>query len=111
MTVTKKRIYWTETYTTPLHCFVELHGADFPGQSNEDYHLNLPVLWSDLTLTPDLLSGKYVARPQSKFPWGRLQEKKIRGATAPKSQDRLKWLLPDGSTGGLVISKALIPQP
>ena len=29
------------------------------------------------------------------------------GATAPKSQDRLKRLLPDGSTGGLVVSKAL----
>ena len=26
-------------------------------------------------------------------------------------QDRLKWLLPDGSTGGFVVSKALIPQP
>ena len=37
-------------------------------------------------------------------------EKKIRGATAPKNQDRLKRLLPDGSTGGLVVSKALIPQ-
>ena len=37
--------------------------------------------------------------------------KKIRGATAPKSQDRLKRLLPEGSTGGLVVSKALIPQP
>ena len=36
---------------------------------------------------------------------------KIRGATAPKSQDRLKWLLPDGSTWGFVVSKALIPQP
>ena len=37
---------------------------------------------------------------------------KIRGATAPKSQDRLKRLLPDGSTGGgLVVSKALNPQP
>ena len=36
---------------------------------------------------------------------------KIRGATAPKSQDRLKQFLPDGSTGGLVVSKALIPQP
>ena len=35
----------------------------------------------------------------------------IRGATAPKSQGRLKWLLTDGSTGGLVVSKALIPQP
>ena len=35
----------------------------------------------------------------------------IRGATAPKSQDRLKWVLPDGSTGDLVVSKALIPQP
>ena len=35
----------------------------------------------------------------------------FRGATAPKSQDRLKRLLPDGSTGGLVVSKALIPQP
>ena len=37
--------------------------------------------------------------------------KKIRGTTAPKSQDRLKRLLPDGSTAGLVVSKALIPQP
>ena len=36
---------------------------------------------------------------------------KIRGATAPESQDRLKRLLPDDSTGGLVVSKALIPQP
>ena len=36
---------------------------------------------------------------------------KIRGATAPKSQDRLKRLLPDGSRGGLLVSKALIPQP
>ena len=35
----------------------------------------------------------------------------IRGATAPKSQDRLKRLLPDHSTGGLVVSKELIPQP
>ena len=35
----------------------------------------------------------------------------IHGATAPKSQDRLKWLLSDGRTGGLVISKVLIPQP
>ena len=35
----------------------------------------------------------------------------IRGATAPKSQDRLERFLPDGSTGGLVVSKALIPQP
>ena len=34
----------------------------------------------------------------------------ICGATAPKSQDQLKQLLPDGSTGGLVVSKALIPQ-
>ena len=25
--------------------------------------------------------------------------------------NRLKWLLPDDSTGGLVVSKALIPQP
>ena len=39
------------------------------------------------------------------------KKKKVRGATAPKSQDRLKWLLPDGSTGDLVVSKALIPQP
>ena len=39
------------------------------------------------------------------------KKKQIRGATAPKSQDRLKWLLPDGSTGHLVVSKALIPQP
>ena len=37
--------------------------------------------------------------------------KRFRGATAPKSQDRLKWLLPDDSTGGLVVSKALILQP
>ena len=29
------------------------------------------------------------------------------GTTAPKSQDRLKQLLPDGSNGGLVASKAL----
>ena len=35
----------------------------------------------------------------------------IRCTTAPKSQDQMKWLLSDGSTGGLVISKALIPQP
>ena len=35
----------------------------------------------------------------------------IRGATAPKSQDRLNCLLPDDSTGDLVVSKALIPQP
>ena len=33
---------------------------------------------------------------------------KIRGATAPKSQNQLEWLLPDGSTGGLVVSKVLI---
>ena len=39
------------------------------------------------------------------------KERQIRGATAPKSQDRLKRLLPDGSTGDLVVSKALIPQP
>ena len=48
------------------------------------------------------------------FSWEGLIKKKIyyiRGATAPKSQDRLKWLLSDGSTGGLVISKRLIPQP
>ena len=32
---------------------------------------------------------------------------KIRGATAPESQDRLKRLLPYGSTGDLVVSKAL----
>ena len=32
---------------------------------------------------------------------------KIRGATAPKSQHRLKWFLPDGSTWDLVVSKAL----
>ena len=31
----------------------------------------------------------------------------FRGTTAPKSQDRLKRLLTDDSTGGLVISKAL----
>ena len=37
--------------------------------------------------------------------------KYIRGATASKSQNRLKRLLPDGSTGALVVSKALIPQP
>ena len=35
---------------------------------------------------------------------------KIPGSTAPKSQDRLKRLLPVGRTGGLVVSKALIPQ-
>ena len=35
----------------------------------------------------------------------------FRGATAPKSQSRLKRLWPDGSTWGLVVSKALIPQP
>ena len=29
------------------------------------------------------------------------------GATVPKSQDRLKLLLPDGSTGSLVVSKAV----
>ena len=29
------------------------------------------------------------------------------GATALKSQDQLKWLLPDGSTGDLAVSKAL----
>ena len=29
----------------------------------------------------------------------------------PKSKQRLKWLLPNGSTGGLVVSKSLIPQP
>ena len=34
--------------------------------------------------------------------------KNIRGATAPKSQDRLKWLLPDRSTGDLVVSKAFL---
>ena len=39
------------------------------------------------------------------------KNKYIRGSTAPKSQNRLKWLLPDGCTGGLVVSKALIPQP
>ena len=33
------------------------------------------------------------------------------GATAPNSPDRLKWLLPDGSTGDLLVDKALIPQP
>ena len=38
-------------------------------------------------------------------------KKLIRGATAPKSQDRLKRLLPDGSIGGLVVCKVLIPQP
>ena len=38
-------------------------------------------------------------------------EIKIRGATALKSQDRLKHLLPYGSTVGLVVSKALISQP
>ena len=31
----------------------------------------------------------------------------IRGATAPKSQDRLKWLLPDDSTGALWLAKRL----
>ena len=31
----------------------------------------------------------------------------IHGATALKSQDQLMWLLPDGSTGDLVVSKAL----
>ena len=31
----------------------------------------------------------------------------LRGTTASKSQDWLKWLLPDGSTGGLVASKHL----
>ena len=36
-----------------------------------------------------------------------LQFDKIRGTTAPKSQDRLKWLLPHGSTGARVVSKAL----
>ena len=36
----------------------------------------------------------------------RVINKKICGATAPKSQDRLKWLLSDGSTGGLMVSKA-----
>ena len=30
--------------------------------------------------------------------------------TDPKSQHRLKWLLSDGSTAGLVVSKALIPK-
>ena len=35
---------------------------------------------------------------------------KIRGATAPKSQDLQKRLLPDGSTCDLVVNKALIPQ-
>ena len=35
---------------------------------------------------------------------------KIRGARSPKNQDRLKRLLPDGSTWGLVVSKALVPQ-
>ena len=34
----------------------------------------------------------------------------ICGTTAPKNQDRLNWLLSDGSWGGLVISKALIPN-
>ena len=34
----------------------------------------------------------------------------IHGATAPRGQDRLKWLLSDGSTGDFVVSKALIPQ-
>ena len=43
-----------------------------------------------------------------KFPYQLL---KIRGTTAPKSQGRLKRLLPDGSTGSLVVSKAIIPQP
>ena len=37
--------------------------------------------------------------------------KSARGATALKSQDLLKWLLSDGSTGDLVVSKALIHQP
>ena len=37
--------------------------------------------------------------------------KKIRGATVPKSQGRLKWFLPHGSTGDLMVSKALTPQP
>ena len=42
---------------------------------------------------------------------GRSQaNKQIRGATAPKYQDRLKWLLPDGSTGDFVVSKTLISQ-
>ena len=40
-----------------------------------------------------------------------LRIKILRGATAPNNQDRLKWLLSDGSTGGLVVSKALVPQP
>ena len=30
-----------------------------------------------------------------------------RDATAPRSQDRLKHLLPNGCTGGLVVRKAL----
>ena len=36
--------------------------------------------------------------------------RKIHGATALKSQDRMKWLLPDGSAGGLVVSKVFIAQ-
>ena len=31
----------------------------------------------------------------------------VGGTTALKSQDQLKWLLPDGNTGGLVVSKVL----
>ena len=33
----------------------------------------------------------------------------VRGGTAPKSQDRLKWLLPDSSTGDLVVKIKLNP--
>ena len=36
-----------------------------------------------------------------------LESNQIRGATAPNNQDRLKRLLPDSSTGGIVVGKAL----
>ena len=45
------------------------------------------------------LEGFFREQPIVPYSWGWNVQLKIRGATAPKSQDRLKWLLPEGSTG------------
>ena len=58
-----------------------------------------------------LFAWPTVARDGKSIIYLSLKKIKIRGTTAPKSQDRLKRLLPEDSTGGFVVSKALIPQP
>ena len=66
-----------------------------------------PIDWLTLGFKPGIYQVRirYGMLTMNHFTWY------IRGTRILKNQDRLNWLLPEGSAGCLVVSKALIPQP